>query len=140
VEVLGRYSNHADQGKRIEYLLQLALSQPKQPVPKTTKQIHRRLSPTQIDELEAAYRAGATLHELSDQFQIHRASVSIILERQGVARRYRMVDGERLQQAFQDYQSGNHSSPLPTSLEWPATRFGRPPVEFELLEPVLQAA
>jgi transposase-like protein len=28
------------------------------------------------------------------------------LERQGVARRYRMVEGERLQQAIRDYQGG----------------------------------
>jgi hypothetical protein len=106
VEVLGRYSNRADQEQRIARLLQMALSESREPISKTIKQVHRRLSQDQIDELVVAYRAGATLQELSDHFQIHRASISIILERHSVPRRYRMVEGERLDGAIRAYQNG----------------------------------
>jgi hypothetical protein len=53
-----------------------------------------------------AYGSGTSIYELSRQFQVHRHSISIILERQGVPRRYRMVEGERLQWAIREYQAG----------------------------------
>jgi len=63
VEVLGRYSNHADQGKRIAHLLQIPLSEAITPISKPQKQVHRRLLEEEVDELAEAYLAGATLSE-----------------------------------------------------------------------------
>jgi lambda repressor-like predicted transcriptional regulator len=106
VELMGHYSNQADQGERISQLLQMVPKQQRELTSRTIKQIHRRLSSVQIDELIALYRAGATLRELSKRFEIHRATVSIILERHNVARRYRLLEGERLDGAIQAYKSG----------------------------------
>jgi transposase-like protein len=47
----------------------------------------RRLSPTAIDELTAAYQAGATISQLASDFGVHRTTVAGHLNRRGVARR-----------------------------------------------------
>jgi transposase len=116
VELLGRYSNHAYQGERIGHLLNMVPKDHLEPKTRTIKQVHRRLRPAEIDELVAAYQAGATLRQLSEQFQVHRASISIILERQNVPRRYRMVERERLQRAIRDYQDGKSIISIATEL------------------------
>ena len=90
--------------------------EPLEPITRTTKQVHRRLLPAQIDELVASYQAGATLRELSEQFQIHRASISTVLERQNLPRRYRMVEGARLEEAIRDYNNGNSIISIATKL------------------------
>ena len=46
----------------------------------------RRLSPTDIDELLDAYRAGATINQLAVEFGIHRTTVTAHLDRHGVPR------------------------------------------------------
>ena len=106
MEVLGRYSNHADQGERIKRVLETPLSELTTPVSKPLRQVHRRLQAGELDGLAEAYLAGSTLSQLSDRFRKHRTTISTDLERRGVARRYRLVEGERLQQAIQGYQDG----------------------------------
>ena len=106
MEVLGRYSNHCDQGKRVERVLEIPLSEMATPVSRPLRQVQRRLQAAELDELAEAYLAGATLSELSDRFGKHRRTISTELERRGVARRYRLVEGKRLQQAIQSYQDG----------------------------------
>ncbi len=106
VEVLGRYSNHCDQGKRIERVLEIPLSAPTTPVSKPPRKVHRRLLARELDELADAYVAGATLSQLSERFRKHRSTISTDLERRGVSRRYRLVEGERLHLAIQSYQAG----------------------------------
>jgi DNA-binding transcriptional regulator PaaX len=49
---------------------------------------------------------GGTVYELAEEFGIHRGTVSTILEREGVSRRYRMMEGDRLKEAIAAYQSG----------------------------------
>jgi len=46
----------------------------------------RRLSPTDIDDLVNAYRAGATINQLAAEFSIHRTTVAEHLDRLGVPR------------------------------------------------------
>jgi IS30 family transposase len=106
VEVLGRYSNHCDKGKLIERVFEIPLSEPATSVSKPLRKVHHRFREGELDELVETYLAGATLSELSDRFRKHRRTISIELERRGVARRYRLVVGKRLQQAIQSYQSG----------------------------------
>jgi hypothetical protein len=107
VEVLGRYSNHADQGKRIKRVLETPLSGLATPVSVAIREIHRRLQTEELEELAQAYLAGATLAQLSDRFRQHRSTIATELERRGVPRRYRLVKGERLDLAIQSYQDGN---------------------------------
>jgi AraC-like DNA-binding protein len=106
VEVLGRYSNHADQGERIQDLMETAPSGRPEPETRTTKQVHRRLLPAQLDELMEDYKAGATLNEIAERLHVHRNNVSRALQGQGVSRRYRMIEGERLNEAIAEYQAG----------------------------------
>jgi hypothetical protein len=47
---------------------------------------------------------------LARQFRIHRGTVSAILERQGIPRRYRLIDGEGLTHAANLYAAGKSLS------------------------------
>jgi hypothetical protein len=106
VEVLGRYSNHADQGKRIQRVLETSLLDVATPVSKPKRQVHRRFQTGDLDELVEAYLAGATLAQLGERFRAHRATIASELDRLGVARRYRLIEGERLDLAIQRYWAG----------------------------------
>jgi hypothetical protein len=76
------------------------------PISTPLKQVQRRLRADELDELAEAYLAGVSLSELSDRFRKNRKTISTGLERRGVARRYRLIEGERLQQVVQGYQDG----------------------------------
>lgn len=51
-------------------------------------------------------RPGSSVSELANQFGIHRSTVSIVLERRGVSRRYNLLEGVRLQRAADLYIRG----------------------------------
>ena len=48
---------------------------PQTPIPRTPKQIHRRLQPAQVDEVVSRHLAGATLKELGNEYQVHRTTI-----------------------------------------------------------------
>jgi lambda repressor-like predicted transcriptional regulator len=48
--------------------------------------IQRRLCPTDINELIAAYRAGATINELAHRYELHQTTVAARLDRHHVER------------------------------------------------------
>jgi hypothetical protein len=93
-------------GNESTKLLQIPLPEQTTPISKPQKQVHRRLLEVEVDELVEAYQAGATVYEFADRFHMHRSRISVALERRGMARRYRMVEGDRLQRAIQEYQIG----------------------------------
>jgi hypothetical protein len=64
VEVIGRYSNHCEQGERLQDLVEMLPNGPSRAKVQTKKQTHRRLRPSEIDELVAGYKAGATVYQL----------------------------------------------------------------------------
>ena len=68
----------------------------------------RRLSPTDIDDLIEAYRAGATINQLAVQFGIHRTTIAGHLDRHGVPRHSKQTawDDEILTQASELYATG----------------------------------
>ncbi len=76
------------------------------PLSSTPKQMQRRLGPEEIDELVAAFQAGATLREVAAQFGVHRTTVSKQLERRGVRRRQRSLDSSELAEALRLYRTG----------------------------------
>jgi len=47
VEVLGRYSNHSEQGERIHAVLELVPAGPSDPIPRTTRRVCRQLTATE---------------------------------------------------------------------------------------------
>ena len=68
----------------------------------------RRLSPTDLDDLLEAYKAGATISQLAVEFSIHRTTVASHLDRHGVPRHSEQTawDDEILTQAAELYASG----------------------------------
>ena len=68
----------------------------------------RRLSPTDIDGLIAAYRAGATISRLAIEFGIHRTTVAGHLDRHSIPRhnKQRAWDDETLRHAAELYATG----------------------------------
>ncbi len=103
VEVLGRYSN---QGELASHLQELGNMTPEgEGKPHHVKrQVQRRLRQDEIKDLVARYQAGSTVYELADQFRIHRVTVSKLLERESIPRRYRVLDDAAIEQAVRLYQ------------------------------------
>jgi len=66
--VLGRYSNHSEQGERIAAMLELVASGPSGPVPRTTKRVCRRLTEAEIADLVACYAGGLPIDRLVERF------------------------------------------------------------------------
>ena len=71
LEVLGRYSNHADLGELFQGLIEMASSGRPKPKTRTNKQIHRRLRPDEMNDVVVGYQGGLTLYQLAQRFQIH---------------------------------------------------------------------
>src|ERR1700728_1457820 len=106
VEVMGRYSNLCDQGERLRELLEMVPKGPSEPIPRTIRQTQRRLRGSEIDELVAAYQAGATVYELAARFRMHRVTVSAVLKRKGVALRAQPLSPNQIATATQFYHEG----------------------------------
>jgi hypothetical protein len=106
VEVMGRYLNPSDQGKRLRQVLEMVPSGLQTAIPRTPKQTHRRLQPLQVDEVVSRYLVGATLKELGKHYQVHRTTISELLEQRGVQRRYRSLSVDQVAEAVKLYKSG----------------------------------
>ena len=103
---MGTYSNHTSVREQLNRILTAPPRfSPDQPQP-VKRQKQRRLDPAEQAELVAAYEAGATVFGLAEQFQIHRATVSIILERHSVARRYQPLESESAEALIALYAEG----------------------------------
>jgi DNA-binding CsgD family transcriptional regulator len=76
------------------------------PAPRQARQAQRRLRETETKELVSGYLAGSTTYELADRFGVHRHTVSGILERDGVSRRYQKLSPAQLDLACSLYRGG----------------------------------
>ena len=106
VEVLGRYSNLSDQGKRLHDLVDMAISDSPTPIQRTRRQSQHRLSLGEARQLAAAYQGGTTINELADRYKIHRTTVMSILHRDAINTRYRLLSDRQLSQAIELYAQG----------------------------------
>jgi transposase-like protein len=106
VEVLGRYSNHADQGELIRDFLETGPEGPRRAKTSTRKKVHRRLRPDQIADLADGYRSGLTVYDLGDRFGIDRRTVALVLKRFGVPLRNQPLTPDQIAQAVALYESG----------------------------------
>jgi DNA invertase Pin-like site-specific DNA recombinase len=106
VEVIAMFSNRSDQGRSLRKLLRRPPSGPKPVRTRTARKTARRLSSPDVHALVEAYGAGSSIYELARQFGIHRSTVSAILERKGVSRRYRLLEDDRLDRAVELYAAG----------------------------------
>ena len=73
---------------------------------RTSKQVQHRLSSEEVDNLVSLYRDGAKVTELAILFNIHRDTVSTILNRRGVIRRHSGIPPELLNQVVSAYKAG----------------------------------
>ncbi len=55
------------------------------------RQVQRRLTAEQVDQLLSEYRAGATMNDLAKRWRLHRTTVAAHLRQAGVALRRRGV-------------------------------------------------
>jgi hypothetical protein len=69
----------------------------------------------------SGYQAGATVYELGREYGIERRTVSRILERQGVSRRYRRLTGKLMEEAVAAYQRGDSLATISTRIDLPQT-------------------
>src|SRR5665213_1221885 len=74
-----------------------------------TKPFQRRLTPSELEAVAAAYQHGRSLDELARKFGVHRRTVADHLERLGVARRVNLpkLTPTDIARAVSQYQAGD---------------------------------
>jgi hypothetical protein len=90
--VSGRYSNHADQEKRIREVLQCDVFGVPKTKTRTLRRPQRRLSTDELDALFESYERGASVNVLAEEFSIHRSTVLDHLNSSTARRRYPGLD------------------------------------------------
>lgn len=106
MELIGRYSNLGETTLELRKLADRSNLEQVLGPPPALKQVHRRLRPAETERLVAGYLDGLTVYQLADQFAIHRATVSLLLERQGVPRRNRPLSPDQVKRAGVLYAAG----------------------------------
>lgn len=105
MEVLGRYSNHHDQGERLASLLEIVPSGGSNNKART-KQVQRRLRSVEVSQLIAAYLDGMSARDLAAEFGIARTTVTNTMKRHGVRLHHPALLPHELDQAAELYRSG----------------------------------
>jgi len=74
-----------------------------------TKPVQRRLTPSELEAVAAAYQHGGSLDQLAREFGVHRRTVADHLERLGIARRVNLpkLAPADIEQAVSKYQAGD---------------------------------
>lgn len=107
VEVLGRYSNHADQGERLRHLLQIVPEGPKRPKTPTIKRVCRRLSEEEIASLVQGYAEGIKVEDLANAFGIDQWTVQKHARLAGLDRRRPRLGPRQTEEAIRLYSQGS---------------------------------
>jgi|GEM_PF-2684981 len=85
--------------------------------PDGSRQVQRRLSPEEIEELVACYLAGATAVVLAAKHSIHRTAVLALLERHRVSRRGRVFTPNHIERAVSLHASGRSCASIGQELQ-----------------------
>ncbi len=74
-----------------------------------TKPVQRRLTPSELEAVAAAYQHGRSLDEIAREFGVHRRTVAVHLERLGVARRVNLpkLTPTDIARAVSQYRAGD---------------------------------
>ncbi len=70
------------------------------------RQVQRRLTAEQVEQLVCAYQAGASMKELAARWRLHRTTVASQLRLAGVALRRQGIPAEQLGEAVRLYVEG----------------------------------
>ena len=106
MELIGRYSKRGETTLDLQKLADRSYLEQVLGPPPALKQVHRRLRPAETEKLVAGYLDGLTVYQLAARFGIHRATVSLPLERQGVPRRKRPLSPDQVKRARALYTAG----------------------------------
>ena len=85
--------------------------------PDGSRQVQRRLPPEEVEDLIAAYFAGATALALAGKHSIHRTTVLALLERHQVSRRGRVLTPDHIERAVSSYASGRSCASIGKELQ-----------------------
>lgn len=108
MEFLGTYSNRGGALEKLRSVLARCPSEsPKKD--RGVRQRQTRLGTADQAKLVQAYRDGVTLIELAARFSVHRQTVSEILKRHGIDRRYRRIEPHQLAQIRAWYHDAGES-------------------------------
>jgi hypothetical protein len=123
VELLGRYSNQANDLKRTRRIL--AMEQRSWPVRMPTvvqpqRRVADRLDEVMVAELVQGYLAGMPGRELAERFRLARSTIIKVLKDHGVAVRHPRVTPEAQAEMARLYQAGVRQVEI-------AEQFGRSP-------------
>ncbi len=116
VVLKGHFSNPSLQVRKLLAAPTSALEVSDRPsIPHFHRQVQRRLAAEVVTDLVAAYRAGASVSELSVRYRVHRTTVVAHLDRHGIPRRGQegKLTHEQVTEASRLYGSG-----------WPLIRIG----------------
>ena len=105
VELLGRYSNPDNVAALPRILARQERDRPPARTTRSPRQVHRRLTPDDIERLIHLYTQGELIDVLATQFHIHRMTVMKHVERAGAPRRQNLLT-HRLDEAQQLYEQG----------------------------------
>jgi hypothetical protein len=135
VEVVGRYSKHADLWKTVQNVQRLLANQTSQssenaPAPPRIHKIERRLDPAVIARLVADYEAGTPTTQLTTRYHLGEGTVLRLLHSHDATLRHQPLTDEEIAKAIQLYEQGN-------SLATVGQHFGR---EATVIRDVLKRA
>jgi lambda repressor-like predicted transcriptional regulator len=105
VDLLGRYSNRTSWAKQLDRLPRATAEEVADAV-RVRRRTATRLSDGQVTALVDAYQAGQTVYQLAARFDIHRATVSAHLHRQGITLRRQGLNSEGVAHAVRLYEDG----------------------------------
>lgn len=106
VELLGAYSNQTNVRRELCRLVDLPADRPADEGIRQPRQRQHRLRAAEVQDLIDADRAGNSVYVLAKAFTIDRRTVSAILERHGVSRRYNLLDTRAIAEAARLYEAG----------------------------------
>ncbi|TVT20703.1 hypothetical protein LWP59_33840 [Amycolatopsis acidiphila] len=74
--------------------------------PATVYRIQRQLRPDEVAQMVAQYRAGATMQDLADRFDVHRTTILKRLQTLGITTRFSKLEPDEVREAAELYRSG----------------------------------
>jgi IS30 family transposase len=105
VELLGCYSNSSHLLDLLSNMLNAPNREEADPARKP-RQRQTRLDLVDQEKLIAVYQAGSSVYDLAEQFVLTRQTVSAILERHGIKRRYKLLSADDVESAKRLYEAG----------------------------------
>ena len=102
----GGSSNHTSIFRRLAEELPVLLRRRMHRKTRRKRQVQRRLTPDEVEQLVRDYQAGDSMQQLARRWRLHRTTVAEQLRREGVPVRQRGIRAERLNEAIRLYNEG----------------------------------